>query len=289
MDATVVRKELMAIAPPDTEGVLAKVAELTPKTRTQSLPEVSPPVAPPRPTRLAPASRASIDSDDSGEHPTTPSARSSGGNTNPSRPSMKRASAAQSSEEEPIPEGHDTGRSQQSVPSGSKRSNTPLYAGLAAVALVAGGGTWAFLSRTSATEQPQVKTPVTKAPVVPPEIPAASTVELVVKASPAAAQIKADGKSCNPCTFERATGEKLKVAIEADGFVGQEKELVFDKSHELEFTLTPAAAAVAVKPSADPPVAATPTPGNTAPKKKDPTPKKKPPGGLTIDESNPYQ
>jgi serine/threonine protein kinase len=303
MDARAVRKELVAMAPPDSEGIFAKVAEFTPKTRTMSLPEVSPPAAPPKPTRVAQASMPSIDIEDvdSGEHPTTPSSRSGRQNTSPSRPSgiRGRATPAETRDEAAVDvDQHDDHgpESLQTEPPPEKKSNTPLIIGLAAVALVAAGGTWAFLSKSSGPEpaRPIAKTPVTPSTAPAVETPtAASPVELTITAQPPAAQISGDGKVCNPCTFARPAGQHLKIHIEAEKYVGKDIELTFDRTREMDIALAPVVGSGSTPQTvaANPEPAQPTQPANSGQKKKQApdTKKKNGTSGLTIDESNPYQ
>ena len=290
-DARQVRKELLALAPVDNETIFAKVTELTPKTRTQSLPELTPPSAPPKPTRLAPASH-----DDSHEHPTTPSSRGTH-NTKPSRPSMAKPPAPSQSidiEEEPPP---DEVSQPPSGVSQLKKSNKGVFAAVGALVLLGAGGAFFALSSGKAEDPSQVPgarpvggkkpdpvaTPTPK-PTHPEVNPAAAKVELKLSAQPAEAMIRAEGESpCNPCIFSREAGERMKVRIDAEGFVAQDLELKFDSSGDQQFKLNRAVAAVQ---QPDTPQQPTPTNG-TRPGK---TPKKpRPNTGLTVDENNPYQ
>jgi eukaryotic-like serine/threonine-protein kinase len=288
-DARAVRKELLALAPVDNETIFAKVAELTPKARTQSLPELTPPSAPPKPTRLAPRSQ---DVDEGHDHPTTPSSRGTH-NTKPSRPSLARGPAPAQSididEEPPVDE-------VSQPPSGVsqlRKSKRGLFAAIGAVGLIAGGGLMFALSGGKA-EDPSVlpgARPVVKQqdprPAVKPTptpTPAAARVELKLSAAPPEAMIRAEGESpCNPCIFSREGGERMKVRVDAEGFVAQDLELKFDQSGDQQFKLNRAVAAV--QPT-EPQQTTTPTnsikPGKTPKKPKGNT-------GLTVDENNPYQ
>jgi hypothetical protein len=227
------------------------------------------------------------------EHPTTPSARGGSHSTKPSRPSLARPPAPSQSidiEEQPYPEQPEELSAAPSGVSQIQKSNKGLFAALGAVAVLAAGGTYFALS--GSTPPPAPVTRVGKAPPrtePPPPRPSAALVELSLAATPAEAMIQSEGESpCNPCTFSRAAGEKMKVRIEAEGHLAQDLELSFDQSRAQQFKLAPTPAQVAVKP-ADPAPAADPQPGRAPKGPRQQPPKKKGTTGLAIDESNPYQ